>query len=608
MNKNEWDNSLMEHFAPKKGELSLDLLMEMVAEMMDSTSALIQERETPSKAPVTKTYNISQIPMIPVSELGWANNEDGAEGGSQRKTLEDWLRPIGSSGDDFQSKIQAVVDKMNGGFTPSDHGGNMRKYIQEVMSYLVFLKSLTMAITNFNASAAGFNFEAFLAVLMGGSQIPAGQTGDVSTIADFVAQLGGETVPVSLKLYTKDTLKTGGSYTDLCHDLTGQSARFSDWASWASQQPGGGGMRYLVCDKAFQEAVDDEGNELGPLSRSGNIRFHEFDITVGNFFAMFSKASKTTKNCVASDGDFMVRLKAWDDAGRREPVPTLGTRGEEGSFVPLPDKQSVGNAEHLALSTDENDPGFLWYLQTVAAPDPKLSALGDGAPDLMQSLAAAYAIYVEENPNHASKFFGTTSNVDNVVLKWAGWDGKEDTRTKIAGAFNKEYDITVPALRSKTVKHGVGPLLVAFKKFNNDVLRKQDPRGQALQSLDWQYGEVIAGWYEGLSDEAKKIAILNTKGYLGRAKWEIPDGPSRTLGKGLIATLPIGAPHVQGMLDKIQDEVMQEVFAIFDEMATMSEKLNSYFANGLKEESKEAEQGAEAGEAAAEKARKVATV
>ena len=31
MNKNEWDNSLMEHFAPKKGGLSLDLLMEMVA-------------------------------------------------------------------------------------------------------------------------------------------------------------------------------------------------------------------------------------------------------------------------------------------------------------------------------------------------------------------------------------------------------------------------------------------------------------------------------------------------------------------------------------------------------------------------------------------------
>ena len=317
MNKSNFDKRVLEFLTPEP-KLDLKALLEMVEEVMDSTSMLLRERETAAKAPVTKTYNISQVPMVPVSELGWANNEDGAEGGSQRKTLEDWLRPIGSSGDDFQSKIQAVVDKMNGGFTPSDHGGNMRKYIQEVMSYLVFLKSLTMAITNFNASAAGFNFEAFLSVLMGGSQIPAGQTGDVSTIADFVAQLGGETVPVSLKLYAKDSLKTGGSYTDLCHDLTGQSARFSDWASWASQQPGGGGMRYLVCDKAFQEAVDDEGNELGPLSRSGNIRFHEFDITVGNLFAMFQKTSDKTRNCVASDSDFMARLKAWDDAGRKE--------------------------------------------------------------------------------------------------------------------------------------------------------------------------------------------------------------------------------------------------------------------------------------------------
>ena len=605
MNKQEWDNSLLEHFAPKKGGLSVDLLMEMIEEVMDSTSALLQEREKPSRAPVIKTYNISQVPMVPVSELGWANNEDGNEGGSQRKTLEDWLKPIGSSGDDFQSKIQAVVDKMNAGFTPSDHGGNMRKYIQEVMSYLVFLKSLTMAITNFNASAAGFNFEAFLAVLMGGSQIPAGQTGDVSTIADFVAQLGGETVPVSLKLYTKDSLKTGGSFTDLCHDLTGQSARFGDWASWASQQSGGGGMRYLVCDKAFQEAVDKEGNQLGPLSRSGNIRFHEFDITVGNLFAMFQKTSDKTRNCVASDSDFMARLKAWDDAGRREPTPTLGTRDEAGSFVPLPDKQSVGNAEQLALSTDPNDPGFLWYLQTVAVPS--LSVLGDGVSDLMQSLAAAYAVYVEENPNQANQFFATASNVDRVVLKWAGWDGKEDTVRDVVKAFKTEYGITIPALRSKTTKPN-GALLAAFKKFNNDVLKKQDPRGQALQSLDWQFNETIVEWYEGLSDEAKKIAILNSKGYIGRAKWEIPDRASRTLGKGLIATLPIGAPHVQEMLDKIQDEVMQEVFAIFDEMATMSEKLNSYFANGLKETSKEAEQGAEAGEAAAEKARKVAAV
>jgi len=346
---------------------------------------------------------------------------------------------------------------------------------------------------------------------------------------------------------------------------------------------------------------------LGALSRAGNIRFHEFDITVGNLFTILSRAGGKSQDCIASDSDFMARLKDWDEAGQRGPVPIIGARGEEGSVIPLPDKQSVGNAQQLALSTDANDPGFLWYLQTEAAPN--LSALGDGAPSLIQAIAAAYAIYVEENPTDANKFFDAASNIDSVVLKWAGWDGKEDTLRDVVKAFKAEYGTTIPALRSKTT-NPKGPLLAAFIKFKNEVLKKQDIRGQALQSLDWKYGKdpLVAKWYESLSDEAKKIAILNTRGYLESKKWLIPDGAARKEGKGLIATLPIGAKHVQGMLDKIQDEVMQEVFAIFDEMATMSEKLNSYFANGLKETSKEAEQGAEAGEAAAEKARKVAAV
>ena len=213
---------------------------------------------------------------------------------------------------------------------------------------------------------------------------------------------------------------------------------------------------------------------------------------------------------------------------------------------------------------------------------------------------------MEENPTDAKKFFGKASNIDNVVLKWAGWDGTEDTLPKVIEAFKLKYKDkkfkTIPSLRSKD-----SPLVVAWKKFKADVLDPADPRGQALKSLDWKYGKdpLVVKWYENLSDEAKKIAILNTRGYLESKKWLIPDAKARALGKGEIATLPIGAKHVQGMLDKIQDEVMQEVFAIFDEMATMSEKLNSYFANGLKAP-EEARKGAEKGEAAAEKARKVA--
>lgn len=69
-------------------------------------------------------------------------------------------------------------------------------------------------ITNFNASSAGFNFEAFLAVLLGGSQIPAS---GATTIADLTTSDG---TPISLKLYNEKTVKAGGSYNDLISDLT----------------------------------------------------------------------------------------------------------------------------------------------------------------------------------------------------------------------------------------------------------------------------------------------------------------------------------------------------------------------------------------------------
>ena len=55
---------------------------------------------------------------------------------------------------------------------------------------------MTQVITSFNASAAGFTFESFLAVLLGGSQIATG----AGTIADFRT---GQGEPVSLKLYKK---------------------------------------------------------------------------------------------------------------------------------------------------------------------------------------------------------------------------------------------------------------------------------------------------------------------------------------------------------------------------------------------------------------------
>ena len=87
-----------------------------------------------------------------------------------------------------------------------------KERIGAAMGYLTFFKTLTKIIAHFNASSAGFSFEAFLGVLLGGAQVPTGE----GTIADLVTCDG---TPVSLKLYTEGSLKVGGSFTDLVNDL-----------------------------------------------------------------------------------------------------------------------------------------------------------------------------------------------------------------------------------------------------------------------------------------------------------------------------------------------------------------------------------------------------
>ena len=198
-----WDQLVENHFAARKQKPLYEVLNQLIGQVIEETldaasGEVLQERSDPGNQK-TRTYTIKQIPLIPVSELGWANNEDGAQGGTQRSLLEDWLRNIEGTG--FQDKLNNVQIRLKEGFSEiKPEGNNLQEYIQEVMSYLVFIKTLTMAITNFNASAAGFNFEAFLATLMAGSQIPAS---GAKTIADFTAEIDCDIVPVSLKLYTE---------------------------------------------------------------------------------------------------------------------------------------------------------------------------------------------------------------------------------------------------------------------------------------------------------------------------------------------------------------------------------------------------------------------
>ena len=112
------------------------------------------------------------------------------------------------AGDDLKDKVEGLskfyetdpVQLLEQGF----FGDSNKERISKALGYLTFYKTLTKIIAHFNASSAGFSFEAFLGVLLGGKQVPTGE----GTIADLVT---GDGTPVSLKLYTEGSLKVGGS-------------------------------------------------------------------------------------------------------------------------------------------------------------------------------------------------------------------------------------------------------------------------------------------------------------------------------------------------------------------------------------------------------------
>ena len=95
----------------------LQMLTEMIEDIMSLSIPVITEESAP--APKVRTYNISEIPMIPISELGWANADDDVDTDdpnappSQRRGLEQYLSKIPGTG--FADKLNDVSNIMDKG-------------------------------------------------------------------------------------------------------------------------------------------------------------------------------------------------------------------------------------------------------------------------------------------------------------------------------------------------------------------------------------------------------------------------------------------------------------------------------------------------------------
>ena len=551
---------LKQEYKKKNNTVSPEMLLRMVEEVMSlSIEQPLREQEKPR----VRTYNISEIPMIPISELGWANADDDVESDdpdappSQRRGLEQYLSNIPGTG--FEDKLNAVSRIMEDGINsiPRD---NPKDFIQKAMAYLVFYKTLTMAITNFNASAAGFNFEAFLAALMQGKQIPAS---GAKTIADITANVDGERVPISLKLYTDKGLEVGGSFFDLCNDMLEPNAEWSSWVS-ANPQFDGGAMRYIACTKT----LNGDG-----IEQEGHIDFYQFDITRSNLFELLSVTDKGRKS-ILSNTTFMAALTEYMRTGEQT--------------------DALNWADQIPARSDTSDSAEISALWADYLSKADLSSLREVGVDQEQEKAIVDTLI---------KMYTDSIEATQSALKLAT-DGALATQVALAlnSSPSREEISAARAIRDQIIK----PLFVQFK---TDVIKTRDARGQFLdKSGEWVTGPEVVEWYNSLTPELKAMAIKNTKGYLTHSHWVLSRGATIKLGGGTpFAKLEIGANKVMKVLESARGELMDEVFGIFDQVAEMSNKLNSFFANGLTEPD-QAEDAATAADNVGTDTRKIADV
>ena len=526
----------------------LDSLFQTINEVLETekesiTNTILREQAEGS------FLTLESIPDISVTELGWTDvrtvgNQEIS--GPARNQLLQFTKNI--KGTELQEKIASLADFYNNPDSVNLEGGTPGQKIANALSYLVFYKTLTKVISNFNAASAGFNFEAFLAVLLEGQQIPA----NTGTIADFTT---GDNTPISLKLYSEKSLVVGGSFTDLVGDLINPQFNPHDF------------MQYVVVLKSF------EGESQG-LDVKGQLKFYRFNFTLDNVANIVLNSMGKSIKCIELPAEFIEQINAGN---------------EEYDFnATLPSQENLPSPEELEVQ-------FIASLTSILQ-------------DTMQ-------LEIKEINNLAD------------ILNWAKNDelfkpverGERMVVVRGSSEILSRNPALVNAVKMAFNEKGysLGDLskIRAAVKSANDVVRKgftakrmADERATALRAPGvFADAQTSVEFYNQLSPELKKRALLNTKGYLSTLQFDlnrkqvlnIEDlaGEYSTLPSGQssvdIGTIMIGAQYVQEVLNRMTEELNQSIFTIFQSVKMIQEGTYAFMAGGLADD-REAEKAIDA--------------
>ena len=572
---------------------------------------LLREQFVNERKEVSMT--LQAIPEIAVSELGWTNltgEGDTAVSGPERKKLEQFLSKI--QGDSFQTKINSLskfYDDPDAAMQEMfpEGSSSMPKQIAAALGYLTFFKTLTKVISNFNAASAGFNFEAFLAVLVSGYQVKA----NTGTIADFVSRADGTNTPISLKLYREGKLHVGGSFTDLANDLAEQKEAFDHPF-----------MRYLAVTKEF-----DGGKKEG-LDINGTLRWYQFDFTLENVFDILARSSAKSQKCIQLPVSFI-------SGETPDFAATL-----PGSAVPSPEQ-----LENVFLNAFKKEIAVYNEAQVANG-----NEMGQVDEDLFRMITAAinwstedtyFALYSpdkeyldklekkgEEPPEDFEPTPAYVSRGDSPMMgrdstkgeKRPGWSALQKV---ILGALTQAQAANHPAvegLDTKALKTKAKNLATAAKNANNggkgtaagedsvlSVYSKSKLKDERLGMLKsggtpsnlFASIEDSLEWYnnKNRTDEEKKAALKQCYGYLTTEQFNLNQSvvakvntltKQRTLPEGQtepkFAELQIGMQNTQNMLNRMTGLINDAIFGIFLSVKNVQDNTYAYMAGGMQDE------------------------
>ena len=539
MNKKELNYIKENYFSDPSEAVGLNLIYEMIedafeVEVVSENRRLLRERMEGT------TLTLEAIPDISVSELGWTDVRtvgDQEVSGPARNQLLQFTKNI--QGSDLQAKLTSLAEFYNNPDLINLEGTTAGQRIASALSYLVFYKTLTKVISNFNAASAGFNFEAFLAVLLEGAQIPA----NTGTIADFKT---GDNTPISLKLYAEKSVVVGGSFNDLVGDLVEPKFSPHDF------------MQYVVVMKSF------EGESQG-LGVQGDLKFFRFNFTLDNVADLVLESMDKSVVCIQISSEFIQRVSAGEtdyDFGATLPAQeNLSPEVLESKFIekfselvnqPIVYTRSRSKPEINVNLTPEEIEGFNTNQLNWSKQDElfKPVELGD-----QFRVARGKSPILVSNPTLDAAV--TSAFAERGYDKLQMWAIKAAVAYATAGV-NEEYSAAT------------------LKSQRADTLRAPDAFADPQTSVEF---------YNSLTDpELKKRALLNTKGRLSNLQFDLNRGHVIRISEN-IGQIKIGAVYVQEVLNKVVKDLREGLFDIFQLVAMIKDGTYAFMAGGLQDDS-----------------------